>query len=76
MNGLRVTFVDLKTELISVFSYTTRYSSVGIETGYGLEGRGSIPEGARDIFLYSTAFRRTLGPNQIIRDSFPGAYRT
>jgi hypothetical protein len=40
-----------------------RGSSVGIETGYGLNGRGSIP-GSIKIFLYSTASSSALGPTR------------
>jgi hypothetical protein len=35
-------------------------SSVGIETGYGLYGWGSI----QDTFIHSTASRPALGPTQ------------
>jgi hypothetical protein len=34
---------------------------VGIATGYGLEGPGSIPD-SENVFLFSTASRPTLGP--------------
>jgi hypothetical protein len=37
-------------------------SSVGIATGYVLDGRGSIP-GRGKIFLLSTSYRLALGPN-------------
>jgi hypothetical protein len=38
-------------------------SSVGIETGYGLDDRGSIP-GRGEVILSSTASRPALGPTQ------------
>jgi hypothetical protein len=41
----------------------SRNISVDIATGYGLQGRGSIPGTARSFF-YSTASRPTLGPTQ------------
>jgi hypothetical protein len=37
--------------------------TVGIATGYGLDGRGSIPSRGK-IFLFSTASRPALGPIQ------------
>jgi hypothetical protein len=40
----------------------SRDSSVGTVTGYGMDGRGSIP--SRGIFLYSTESRPALGPAQ------------
>jgi hypothetical protein len=51
-------------------------SSVGIVTGYGLYGRGSIP-GKGKIFLLSTESRPALGPTQfpiqwVAKGSFPG----
>jgi hypothetical protein len=39
------------------------HSSVGIATGYGLDGRVSIP-GRGKIFLFSIASRPALGPTQ------------
>jgi hypothetical protein len=44
-----------------------RDSSVGIATGYGLYDRMirvRFPAGARDFFLFDTAFRLALWPNQ------------
>jgi hypothetical protein len=38
-------------------------SSVGIATGYGLDGQGSNPDRGK-FFLISTASRPTLGPTQ------------
>jgi hypothetical protein len=43
--------------------YRSRESSVSIGTGYGLDGRGSIPS-IRKIFLFSIASRPALGPIQ------------
>jgi hypothetical protein len=39
------------------------FPSVGIATGYGLDGRGLNP-GRVDIFLFSTSSRLALGPTQ------------
>jgi hypothetical protein len=47
-------------------------SSVGIVTGYGLDGRGSIP-GRDKIFLFSIASRPALGPTQRPIQWVPGA---
>jgi hypothetical protein len=41
----------------------SRSSSVGIATGYGLDGRGSNP-GKAKIYLFSTASRPALGLTQ------------
>jgi hypothetical protein len=41
-----------------------RGSSVGIATGYGLGGQGTIPGRDKEIFLYSAASRLALGPSQ------------
>jgi hypothetical protein len=40
-----------------------RDSSVGLATGYGLDGQESI-SGRAKIFLFSTASRPALGPTQ------------
>jgi hypothetical protein len=42
----------------------SRDSSVGIVTGYGLDGWGSIPGRTRFIFLFSTPSRPALRPTQ------------
>jgi hypothetical protein len=49
-----------------------RDSSVGIATGYGLDGRGSNP-GRGKIFLFSTASGQALGPTQPPIQQVPGA---
>jgi hypothetical protein len=41
-----------------------RDSSVGIATGYGLDGWGSTP-GRGETFLYSTASKPALPPSQL-----------
>jgi hypothetical protein len=41
----------------------SRDSSVGIETGYGLDGRDSIPDRG-EIFFFTVASRPSLGPTQ------------
>jgi hypothetical protein len=43
--------------------YRSRESSASTGTGYGLDGRGSLP-GRRMIFLFSIASRPALGPIQ------------
>jgi hypothetical protein len=42
----------------------SRDSFIGIATGYGLEGWGSIP-GIGKIFLFSTASISPLGPTSL-----------
>jgi hypothetical protein len=51
-----------------IYKYYT--SAVGVATGYGLDGRRSIP-GKSKIFLFFTTSRLTLGPTQWV----PGAKR-
>jgi hypothetical protein len=46
-------------------------SPVGIVTGYGLGGWGSV-RGRGKNFLFSTASRLALGPTVGTRGSFPG----
>jgi hypothetical protein len=56
--------------------YRSRDSSVGIATGYGPDGRGSIT-GREKILLYFTASRPNLGPIQWAPEKiFPGTKRT
>jgi hypothetical protein len=50
----------------------SRDISVGIVTGYGLDGRGSIP-GRGKIFLFSIASRPVLRPTQPPIKWVPGA---
>jgi hypothetical protein len=38
-------------------------SLIGVATGYGLDGRGSVP-GKNKIFLFSTTSRPSLGSSQ------------
>jgi hypothetical protein len=47
-------------------------SEVGIVTGYGTDGRGSIP-GRGNIFLFSTASRPAMGPTQPLIQKVPRA---
>jgi hypothetical protein len=53
------------------YNFLSRRSSVDILTGYGLDGRDSIPNRDKNIFLYSTAFRPALGPTQRPIQSVP-----
>jgi hypothetical protein len=48
---------------ISVFLHQSRDSSLGIATGYGLDGRGSVPVRGK-IFLFSIAPGPALEPIQ------------
>jgi hypothetical protein len=50
----------------------SRDSSVGMATGYELDGRGCNPAGARDFF-YPTACRPALEPTQHPIQWLPGA---
>jgi hypothetical protein len=50
-------------EWICTDIHRSRNSSVGIATGYGLEGRGSNPNKDK-IFPFSTTSRPALGPTQ------------
>jgi hypothetical protein len=55
---------EMKHCLVHLFFKTrSQDSSVGIATGYGLDGRGSNP-GRGKIFLFSTASRPALRPTQ------------
>jgi hypothetical protein len=47
-------------------------SSSGTATGYGLGGQGSI-SGRGKIFLFSIAYRPTLGPTELPLQWVPGA---
>jgi hypothetical protein len=60
-------FVIRKTNII----HWSWDSSVGIGTGYGLDGRGSTP-GRDNIFLFFTASRRALRPTQPPIQRAPG----
>jgi hypothetical protein len=42
----------------------SRDSSVGIATGYGLDGRGSISAQGKEMSIFSTGSRSALGPTQ------------
>jgi hypothetical protein len=50
----------------------SRYSSVCIATGYGLDGRGSIPGGGKS-FLFSAASSLALGSTLHLIQWVPGA---
>jgi hypothetical protein len=62
-----------------LFFLRSRDSSVGIATGYGLDGWVSIPSRG-NIFPFSTVSRQDLGPTQppiqwVAMDIFPGVKR-
>jgi hypothetical protein len=48
---------------VRIFILRSWDKSVGIGTGYGLDGWGSFPSKSK-ICLFSTAYRLALGPNQ------------
>jgi hypothetical protein len=48
------------------------HSAVGIATGYGLDGRGSIL-GRDKTCLFSTASRIALGPSSLLPNGYRGA---
>jgi hypothetical protein len=50
----------------------SRDSSVGIATAYGLDGRGSIPDGGKRFVFFSTAFTPALVPTQPPIKLIPG----
>jgi hypothetical protein len=58
---------------ILVLGTRNRDSSVGIATGYRLEGQGSIPCGSK-LILFSMASRATLGPTQLLIQWVPGLF--
>jgi hypothetical protein len=45
------------------FPENSRDNSVGIETGYGMDGRGSMP-GRGKTFLFCIESRTAMGPTQ------------
>jgi hypothetical protein len=59
--------INLMTWLIK-----SRNSSVGMATGYGLDGRDSIPNRGK-VFLFFTASRPALGPAQFPIQRVEGA---
>jgi hypothetical protein len=50
-------------EMLNLFFFTIKFSSVCTATGHGLDGRDSIP-GRNKIFLFPIASRPALGPTQ------------
>jgi hypothetical protein len=53
--------------------YYIRESSLGIATGHGLEGRGSIHSRSK-IFLYSAASRPALGTPSLLPNGYRGLF--
>jgi hypothetical protein len=66
-----LSFPNMKQELVG-YSYAKRDSSLGIATGYGLDGQGFDSRECQEIFLYSTASRPVVGPNQPPIQLVPG----
>jgi hypothetical protein len=69
--------IAIFTALPSLLTYfVSKYwdSSVGIATGYGLDGQGSISFRGKDIFLFSTTSRQTLGSPSLPYNMVPGDF--
>jgi hypothetical protein len=51
----------------------SRDSSIGIATGYWMEGWGSI-HGIGKVFLFSIAFISALGPTSLLSNKYRGPF--